>query len=52
MSRPFRGLPKPQMIFLCPNLVLIEQNDPDAQAVRMSTNTYALLSLGSLYCLI
>ena len=36
MSRPFRALPEPQMVFLCPSLVLMEQNDPDAQAVRMS----------------
>jgi hypothetical protein len=43
MSRPFRGLPDPQMTFLRPDLVLMEQSDPGEEATRMSTNTYTLL---------
>ena len=50
MSRPFRGLSDPQMTFLRPDIVLMEQSDPGAQDVKMSTNTYALQSLERLCC--
>lgn len=46
MSRPFRGLSDPQMTFLRPDIVLMEQSDPGAQDAKMSTNSYALLKPG------
>ena len=36
MSRLFRGLLDPQMTFLRPDLVLMEQSYPGAEAARMS----------------
>ena len=43
MSNPFRGMSHPQMTRLRPDIVLIEHSDPGAEAVHISTNTYALL---------
>ena len=43
MSKPFRGMSHPQMTHLRPDIVLIEHSDPGAEAVHISTNTYALL---------
>jgi len=50
MSRPFRGLSDPQMTYLRPDIVLMEQSDPGAQYAKMSTNTYALLEPGRPCC--
>jgi glyoxylase-like metal-dependent hydrolase (beta-lactamase superfamily II) len=44
MSKPFRGMPKPQMSRLRPDIVLIEYSDAGAEEAHLSTNTYALLS--------
>ena len=44
MSKPFRGMPKPQMTRLRPDIVLIEYSDAGAEEAHLSTNTYALLS--------
>lgn len=46
MSKPFRGMSQPQMMQLCPDIVLIEHSDPGAEAAHISTNTYALLNKG------
>ncbi len=46
MSKPFRGMPQPQMNHLRPDIVLIEYSDPGAEEFRLSTNTYALLNSG------
>lgn len=43
MSKPFRGMPKPQMTRLRPDIVLIEYSDAWAEEAHLSTNTYALL---------
>jgi hypothetical protein len=43
MSKPFRGMPKPHMTRLRPDIVLIEYSDAGAEAAHISTNTYALL---------
>jgi glyoxylase-like metal-dependent hydrolase (beta-lactamase superfamily II) len=43
MSSPFRGMSHPQMTRLRPDIALIEHSDPGAEAVHISTNTYALL---------
>ncbi len=44
MSKPFRGMSQPQMTHLRPGIALIEHSDPGAEALHISTNTYALLS--------
>jgi glyoxylase-like metal-dependent hydrolase (beta-lactamase superfamily II) len=46
MSKPFRGMSKPQMMYLRPDIALIEYSDPGAEEVHLSTNTYALLNGG------
>jgi metal-dependent hydrolase (beta-lactamase superfamily II) len=46
MSNPFRGMSQPLMTCLRPDIVLIEHSDPRAEAVHISTNTYALLNAG------
>ena len=46
MSNPFRGRSESQMTRLRPDIVLIEHSDPGAEAVHISTNTYALLNAG------
>ena len=46
MSKPFRGMSQPQMTQLRPDIVLIENSDPGAEEVHISTNTYALLNAG------
>jgi glyoxylase-like metal-dependent hydrolase (beta-lactamase superfamily II) len=46
MSNPFRGTSQPRMTRLRPDIVLIEHSDPGAEAVHISTNTYALLNAG------
>ena len=43
MSNPFRGKSHPQMTRLRPDIVLIEHSHPGAEAVHISTNTYALM---------
>ena len=43
MSKPFRGMPKPQMTRLRPDIILIEYSDAGAEEAHLSTNTYALL---------
>jgi glyoxylase-like metal-dependent hydrolase (beta-lactamase superfamily II) len=43
MSKPFRGMPKPHMTRLRPDIVLIEYSDAGAEEAHLSTNTYALL---------
>jgi hypothetical protein len=48
ISRPFRDITDSQIVFLSPDLVLIEHSDPGAQDVKMSTNTYAMLKLEAL----
>ena len=45
ISRPFRDITDSQIVFLSPDLVLIEYSDPGAQDVKMSTNTFAMLKL-------
>ena len=46
MSKPFRGMSKPQMTRLRPDIVLIEYSDHGAEEIHLSTNTYALLNAG------
>src|SRR6266496_3776428 len=46
MSRAFRGMSHPQMTHLRPDIVLIEYSDPGAEAVHISTNTFALMNAG------
>jgi glyoxylase-like metal-dependent hydrolase (beta-lactamase superfamily II) len=46
MSSPFRGKWEPQLTRLRPDIVLIEHSDPGAEALHISTNTYALLKAG------
>ena len=43
MSKPFRGMPKPNMTRLRPDIVLIEYSDAGAEEAHLSTITYALL---------
>lgn len=45
MSKPFRAT-KPQMMYLRPDIALIEYSDPGAEEVHLSTNAYALLNGG------
>jgi glyoxylase-like metal-dependent hydrolase (beta-lactamase superfamily II) len=45
MSKSFRGMSQPQMMYLRPDIVLIEHSDPGAEAAHISTNTYALLKV-------
>ena len=47
MSKPFRGMSKPQMTRLRPDIFLIEYSDAGAEEVHLSTNTYALPECGS-----
>ena len=42
MSKPFRGMSKPQMTRLLPDIALIESSDAGAEEAHLSTNTYAL----------
>ena len=42
MSKPFRGMSKPQMTRLRPNIVLIEYSEAGPEEAHLSTNTYAL----------
>lgn len=46
MSKPFRGMSKPQVTRLRPDIVLIEYSDAGAEEAHLSTNTYALLNAG------
>ena len=43
MSKPFRGMSKPQMTRLRPDIFLIEYSDAGVEEVHLSTNTYALV---------
>ena len=47
MSKPFRGMSKPQMTRLRPDIALIEYSDAGAEEAHLSTNTYALAECGS-----
>jgi glyoxylase-like metal-dependent hydrolase (beta-lactamase superfamily II) len=51
MSKPFRGMSKPQMTRLRPDIVLIEYSDSGAEEAHLSTNTYALLNAGRMLLL-
>ncbi|MGA8485107.1 MAG: MBL fold metallo-hydrolase [Nitrososphaeraceae archaeon] len=51
MSKPFRGMSKPQMTRLRPDIFLIEYSDAGAEEVHLSTNTYALLNAGRMLLL-
>ena len=41
MPKPFRGMSKPQMTRLRPDIALIEYSDTGAEEAHISTNTYA-----------
>ena len=51
MSKPFRGISKPQMTRLRPDIALIEYSDAGAEEAHISTNTYALLNAGRMLLL-
>ena len=51
MPKPFRGMAKPQMTRLRPDIALIEYSDAGAEEVHISTNTYALLNVGRMLLL-
>ncbi|MGA9745688.1 MAG: hypothetical protein WBQ16_13845 [Nitrososphaeraceae archaeon] len=51
MSTPFRGISKPQMTSLRPDIALIEYSDAGAEEAHISTNTYALLNAGRMLLL-
>src|SRR6476620_478652 len=51
MSKPFRGMSKPQMTRLRPDIALIEYSDAGAEEVHISTNTYAMLNAGRMLLL-
>jgi glyoxylase-like metal-dependent hydrolase (beta-lactamase superfamily II) len=51
MSKPFRGMSKPQMTRLRPDIVLIEYSDTGAEEAHLSTNTYALVNAGRMLLL-
>lgn len=51
MPKPFRGMAKPQMTLLRPDIALIEYSDAGAEEAHISTNTYALLSAGRMLLL-
>jgi len=51
MSKPFRGMSKPQMTRLRPDIALIEYSDAGAEEAHLSTNTYALLNAGRMLLL-
>ena len=51
MSKPFRGISKPQMTRLRPDITLIEYSDAGAEEAHISTNTYALLNAGRMLLL-
>ena len=51
MSKPFRGMSKPQMTRLRPDIALIEYSDAGAEEAHISTNTYALLNAGRMLLL-
>jgi glyoxylase-like metal-dependent hydrolase (beta-lactamase superfamily II) len=51
MSKPFRGMSKPQMTRLLPDIALIESSDAGAEEAHLSTNTYALLNSGRMLLL-
>ena len=44
MPKPFRGMSKPQITRLRPDIALIEYSDTGAEEAHISTNTYALLN--------
>ena len=47
----FRGMSKPQMTRLLPDIALIESSDAGAEEAHLSTNTYALLNAGRMLLL-
>jgi glyoxylase-like metal-dependent hydrolase (beta-lactamase superfamily II) len=51
MTKPFRGMSKPQMTRLRQDIVLIEYSDTGAEEAHLSTNTYALLNAGRILLL-
>ena len=51
MSKPFRGMSKPQMTRLRADIALIEYSDAGAEEAHLSTNTYALLNAGRMLLL-
>ena len=51
MSKPFRGMSKPQMTRLLPDIALIESSDAGAEEAHLSTNKYALLNAGRMLLL-
>ena len=51
MPKPFRGMAKPQMTRLRPDIALIEYSDAGAEEAHISTNTYALLNAGRMLLL-
>ena len=51
MSKPFRGMSKPQMTRLLPDIALIESSDAGAEEAHLLTNTYALLNSGRMLLL-
>jgi hypothetical protein len=51
MTKPFRGMSKPQMTRLRQDIVLIEYSDTGAEEAHLSTNTYALLNAGRMLLL-
>ena len=51
MSKPFRGMSKPQMTGLRPKIVLIEYSEAGPEEAHLSTNTYALLNAGRMLLL-
>jgi glyoxylase-like metal-dependent hydrolase (beta-lactamase superfamily II) len=44
MLKPFRGMAKPQMTSIRPDIALIEYSDAGAEEANISTNTYALMN--------
>ena len=51
MPKPFRGMAKPQMTSIQPDIALIEYSDAGAEEAHISTNTYALLNAGRMLLL-